>query len=76
MGTKSFLAVSIILVLLIGSVSFDYAFADKDDDDDDNKKKKNKVLTGDGPPDKKLGKIGDGYIDNSSENCDYYLKTE
>ncbi len=40
MGTKSFLAVSIILVLLIGSVSFDYTFADKDNDKKKDKNKK------------------------------------
>ena len=34
-----------------------------------------RVLTGDGPPADKLGKKGTGYIDNTSENCDYYLKT-
>jgi hypothetical protein len=40
MGTKSFLAISIIVVLLIGTVSFDATFADKDED----KGKKDKTL--------------------------------
>ena len=55
------------------------AFADEDDDDDDdddnNSGKKNKVLTGDGPPPDKLGKIGDIYIDNESDDFDIYEKT-
>ena len=33
------------------------------------------MLTGDGTPKNKLGNVGDGYIDNSSDDCDYYLKT-
>ena len=64
---------AIATILLTGTISANpTAFADNDDDD---KKKKNKVLTGDGPPPKKLGKTGDLYIDNESDNFDIYEKT-
>lgn len=48
---------------------------EKDDEEDDKDNKKHKVFTGDGPPPDKLGEIGDGYIDNSSDDCDFYIKT-
>jgi len=38
-------------------------------------KKKHHVWTGDGPPNEKLGKTGDGYIDNTSNDCDFFIKT-
>jgi len=50
---------------------------EKDDDkhDDDKKFKKHKVLTGDGPPPKKLGKKGDLYFDSwDDDSLEYYVK--
>ena len=72
--TIHYLSILAIATILIGSISIGtVAFAD--DDDDDDRKKKNKVLTGDGPPPNKLGKIGDLYIDNESDDFDIYEKT-
>jgi len=82
--TKYWLSVlAISVILLTGSLAnTPVALADEDDDDDDDendendkRQKKNQVWTGDGPPPDRLGKIGDGYIDNSSENCDFYINT-
>jgi len=69
---KLFLFLAVAALFTSGIAAGTPIFAD----DDDEKKKKNKVLTGEGPPRDKLGKKGDGYIDNASENCDYYIKTE
>ncbi len=72
---KLFLFLAVAALFTSGIAAGVPVFADGDDDKDDKKKKKNKVLTGEGPPRDKLGKKGDGYIDNASENCDYYIKT-
>ncbi len=78
MGTKSFLAVSLILVLLIGSVSFDYVFADDDDKEDKKWKKsqnKRNVVTGEGVPQDKKGAVGMLYVDRNTDDLQIYEKT-
>jgi len=45
----------------------DFCGDDHDDDDKEPSKRKNKVLTGEGPPPDKLGKIGDLYFDSLTE---------
>ena len=59
-----------------GAVTHTVAFAESDDDQHDGKvDKKNRVWTGDGPPNPKLGKSGDLYIDNHNNIYNIYKKT-
>jgi len=73
-------ALLLALMLVLGSVPLS-AFATNNNDDDDDwahegkLKQKHRVWTGDGPPNKKLGKVGDLYIDNTSQDFKIYKKT-
>ena len=59
-----------------GAVTHTVAFAESDDDQHDGKvDKKNRVWTGDGPPNPKLGKLGDLYIENHNNIYNIYKKT-
>ena len=76
--TKSILLTLILAVAILSSTlaSVNYAFADSDDDQHEGKvNKKNRTWTGDGPPLPKLGKVGDIYINNVSEDLTLYKKT-
>ncbi len=63
---------TIAVVLVLGTLTANYAHAEtgKDDNDHDHK-----ILIGDGPPPSKLGKLGDMYIDDKSPSFQFYLKT-
>jgi len=74
--SKLVMFVAMVALFSSAAVSMVPAYADDDDDDKEKKgKKKHEVYTGDGPPNEKLGKNGDGYIDNESNDCDFYIKT-
>ena len=71
-----FLLTLIATILLSSSYAVGSVFADSDDDQHDGKlNKKNRVWTGDGPPNSKLGKVGDLYVDNHNNIYNLYKKT-
>ncbi|MEK0338432.1 MAG: PRC-barrel domain-containing protein, partial [Nitrosopumilus sp.] len=75
MGTenikKLFLFLAVFALFSSGIVSVVPAFAQAGNNSSN--ENSNKVLTGDGPPPKKLGKVGDLYID-SKTNLIFYVK--
>ena len=74
--TNLFLLTLIATILLSSSYAVGSVFADSDDDQHDGKvDKKNRVWTGDGPPNSKLGKVGDLYVDNHNNIYNLYKKT-
>ena len=66
----------IATILLSSSYAVGSVFADSDDDQHDGKvDKKNRVWAGDGPPNSKLGKVGDLYVDHHNNIYNLYKKT-
>lgn len=71
--------ISYLLLIFVGLIIFSYAISGilqyvEAENSSKANEHRNEVLTGDGPPPKKLGKIGDVYLDTHNSKLDYYVK--